>query len=275
MGQPAKILIVDDEPSVLVSTAEMLAYDHYQIMTADSGQAALELISVHSFDLALIDLNLGDMTGIDLLNTARQTMPETIIIMLTAYGTMESAIEALRLGAHDYLLKPCRPLELRKSICQGIQKRQQMLREQKLLQLVGSKLADTLADIQTVVKVQPPSVNGFHNQQPAEQPAKLIERGRLKLDLRRYTIFLDSQPLELSPTEFGILAYLLQVAPRVVSPQELMSKVQGYDTARWEASETVRAHIAHIRKKMSQVKRGGNLIRTVRGVGYRIAGEEI
>ncbi len=90
------------------------------------------------------------------------------------------------------------------------------------------------------------------------------------VDSSQYVITLDGHPLELSPTEFNLLAYLISVTPRVVSPQELTHEVQGYESERWEASETIRAHIYRIRQKIKKSTGRINVVRTVWGVGHTI-----
>ena len=74
----------------------------------------------------------------------------------------------------------------------------------------------------------------------------------------------------MSPTEFGLLAYLVSQAPRVISAQELAHEVQGYDIESWQANDTVRYHIYRIRQKVQAATSRADLIRTVRGVGYAI-----
>lgn len=101
-----KILVVDDKESMrnLLSTAfEELGY---KVKTASYGEEAIELISKDYFDIILTDLNMPGKTGMDVLKFAKSTSPETEVIIITAYGTIERAVEAMRLGAHDFITKP-------------------------------------------------------------------------------------------------------------------------------------------------------------------------
>ena len=91
------------------------------------------------------------------------------------------------------------------------------------------------------------------------------------IDFSRHVITLDGHLLELSPTEFDLLAYLISEAPRVVSPQELVHEVQGYESEPWEASETVRQHIRRLRQKIKSITGYTDIILTRRGVGYTIS----
>ena len=107
-------------------------------------------------------------------------------------------------------------------------------------------------------------------QPPDEEPGRFLQHGGLIVDLARHLITLDGQLLELSPTEFDLLAYLVSQTPRVVPPQELVREVQGYQSEPWEASETVRYHVHRLRHKMKEATGRADIIRTVRGVGYSI-----
>ena len=100
--------------------------------------------------------------------------------------------------------------------------------------------------------------------------ARFIKQGDLFVDLTRHVITLEDTLLELSPTEFKLLAYLASEAPRVISPQELVREVQGYESSPWEARDLARYHIYRIRQKVSQATGRDNLIRTVHGVGYTL-----
>jgi DNA-binding response OmpR family regulator len=267
-----KILIVDDEANIRASLKEMLTQDGYQVVTADCGEAALELISetTERFDVALIDLKMRGVGGIEVLRALRQTSPDTVTIVLTAHASLETAVEALRQGAHDYLFKPCKPAELRESIRRGILN-QQETRDRDLLDRIG-EMANSLEDIRTTLArrvERPPSAVV----QPAdrEERKRFLQRGRLIVDSLRHLITLDNYLLDLSPTEFDLVSYLISEAPRVVSSQELVREVQGYESEQWEASETVRQHIYRIRQKIKESTGQTDIIRTVRGVGYTIA----
>jgi len=107
-----EILLVDDDPFILQSIGPALEKDGYTVATAESGGKAIEMISERNFDLVLTDLVMDPIDGIGVLKKAKETDPETMVIILTGFGDLISAIEALRLDADDYLLKPCEPEEL-------------------------------------------------------------------------------------------------------------------------------------------------------------------
>jgi DNA-binding response OmpR family regulator len=268
MSSEAKILIVDDEANIRASLEEMLTRDGHETVAVESGEAALDLIQTHKFDLALIDLKLTGIGGIEVLTALRQQSPGTISIVLTAYASLKTAIEALRQGAHDYLFKPCKPEELRESIRKGLLKRQQR-ESQDLLRHI-EQMADDLEEIRTTLTSgqEPPSLATTRSLQ---EKRRFLQLGTLIVDLLRHVITVDDQVLDLSPTEFALLAYLVGESPRVVSPQELVQEVQGYDSEEWEARETIRQHIYRTRQKIRDATGRTDIIRTVRGVGYTIA----
>jgi DNA-binding NtrC family response regulator len=107
-----RILIVDDEPSIREQLQEALNEAGYDTQTAADGQEAAELALKDSFDLCLSDIRMPNMSGIELLHRLGEGSPETMVMLMTAHGQLDTAIEALRLGAVDYLLKPFKHEEL-------------------------------------------------------------------------------------------------------------------------------------------------------------------
>jgi DNA-binding NtrC family response regulator len=110
--------MVDDEPSVLSSLKRVFFEDEYQIYTAGNGAQALELLSEFKIDAALIDLKMPGMDGLTLLKTMGEDFPQTMVIMLTGHGSIQDAVEAVKLGAVDFLEKPYAPEALRTRITQ-------------------------------------------------------------------------------------------------------------------------------------------------------------
>jgi DNA-binding response OmpR family regulator len=265
----ASILVVDDEANIRSSLQHILGRDGYRVVTAESGEVALDLIATQEFDLALVDLKMKGIDGIAVLAALRQRSPETIVIILTAHATLETAVEALRLGAYEYLFKPYDPAELRECVRKGLAKHQSEIQRSDLLRQLD-RVSNSLEEIRVTLTGQPgesPSISDS----PTDSQARFLQRGGLVVDFFRHVITLDGCLLELSLTEFNVLAYLIREAPQVVSPQELVRAVQGYDSQPWEASETVRQHVYRIRQKVQETTGRSDVIRTVRGVGYTIA----
>src|SRR5262245_22518144 len=103
---PERILIIDDEKLLRWSLRERLVKEGFEVLEADSGQAARALIESGGFDLAVLDYRLPDATGIELLQEISVAIPEAPVIMMTAYSTVETAVEAMKIGAFDYINKP-------------------------------------------------------------------------------------------------------------------------------------------------------------------------
>lgn len=270
MIQPARILIVDDEENIRFFLQETLENDGHQVTSVENGEVALKCLQSEDFDLALVDLNLPGMGGLQVLSTLRQASPDMIVIILTAHASLETAVEALRQGAHDYLFKPCKTLELRESVRTGLQKRHREVRQREILVQLERTLRNNLDEIHATVAEGNSPLQRLPALEPENEGARFLKQGDLIVDLTRHRITLDGHLLELSPTEFDLLAYLTSEAPRVVSSQELVREVQGYQSESWEACETIRYHIHHIRRKIKEVSGRTDIIYNVRGVGYKL-----
>ncbi len=133
----ARILVVDDDPGVQFLVEETLSGYGYQVVAAPNGETALELIQETEFDVALLDLKLGVVEGLEVLDVLRHRAPDTAAIILTGYASLESAIVALREGAKDYLLKPWTPEQLRTSVRVGLEERQRQLKQRESARMVS------------------------------------------------------------------------------------------------------------------------------------------
>src|SRR5687768_13593603 len=102
----ARVLVVDDDIGILRAFAQELRHDSYDVFTAASGSEALSVATRHPPDVLLVDLNLGDINGLDLIHAVRQRGVDAPTIIVTGCGTFESAVDAVKLGVVDYLLKP-------------------------------------------------------------------------------------------------------------------------------------------------------------------------
>lgn len=271
MTSTSKILVLDDEAGIRLFLQETLTSDGHEVVAVESGQQALDLIAQQTFDLALLDLNLPGIGGMDVLPRLRQNAPDTVVIILTAHGSLETAVEALRQGAHDYLFKPCKTVQLRESIRKGLLKRRQELQKRAVLRKLEESLAFTLDSLRENIDEPPvPAVASPQFDEPPEDRGRFLRHGDLIVDFSRHVITLNEHLLELSPTEFDLLAYLVSEAPRTIAPKELVREVQGYESENWEASEIVRQHIRRIRLKIKMATGQTNVIQTVRGIGYAI-----
>src|SRR5438128_1664214 len=120
----ADILIVDDEEGVLVTMQAILEMEGYRVAIAQKGVTAIELLRRQAFDVVLTDLRLDDVDGLAILAEKSRTSPDTVAIMLTGYASLDSAVQALRQGAYDYLIKPCDVEELKATVARAVERRQ-------------------------------------------------------------------------------------------------------------------------------------------------------
>src|SRR5689334_17444406 len=127
----ARLLVVDDEESLRITTAAIFENEGYVVDTASSGDEAIELLSNKDYDLVLTDLHMEGGDGLSVLNSIRRQAPLTISVVLTGFASVESAIAALQEGAYDYLIKPCDIESMKHTIRRGVEHRRLMLAEQK------------------------------------------------------------------------------------------------------------------------------------------------
>jgi DNA-binding response OmpR family regulator len=259
-NQAARVMIVDDEASARVSLAEILRLEGYYVATAASGEEAISLLEKNEdpFDLMVLDLKMPGMDGLELTEAIRKRSPGTIIILLTAYGALDTAVQAIRQGAHDYLLKPCPIPEVLESVRKGLSKREQEYKRQQLV----SQLKNTLS---ALVEVEGVDVSEEVEEIDSDRFARVRD---VTLDRHKHIVMLEDQPLDLTPTEFKILACLMETPDQVWSPQELVENAQGYETDAWGARAIIRVHIRRLRKKLERNPSDPEYILNVRGVGY-------
>lgn len=112
MADPIRVLVVDDELIIRESLAGWLKKSGCDVQAADGGNAALKMLARSDFDLIFLDIRMPDMGGIQLLKRVRAEYPQSLVVMITAYGSVETAVEAMKLGANDYLMKPFEPEQL-------------------------------------------------------------------------------------------------------------------------------------------------------------------
>ncbi len=120
-NERAHILIVDDELSMRELLYVMLSREGYQVSFAENGKKAIAMITESHYDLLLCDIRLGDITGLDVLKAAKKRYPETVVILISAYASTETAVEAMNYGAYDYVPKPFDNNELRQTIAKALQ----------------------------------------------------------------------------------------------------------------------------------------------------------
>lgn len=207
----ANILVVDDEVNIRFFLEEILTRDGYRVVTAENGEQALQRMEGEEFDLALIDLRMPKLDGLGLLAQLRQRTPDTVVIILTAHGTLNTAVEALRQGAYDYQLKPCQATELRASVQRGLNKRKAETRSKHTSKVVAEASHD-MRNLVTNIGVYTELLEPYVSEQKTEylnvlksQVGQLANLTNNVLDEARPKV--ERQPEQFAPVDLNPLAW--------------------------------------------------------------------
>lgn len=225
------VLVVDDEAKILRLARDYLEHAGFAVLTAEAGKAALATARGAKPDLIVLDLGLPDLDGLDVIRALRKESNVPIIV-LTARGDESDKLVGLELGADDYLTKPFSPKEL-------------------------------VARVRAVLRRTENALSG-----PASE---VIRTAELTLDVPRMRVTLDQRPVELTPTEFQLLAALARQPGRIFTRAQLLDAVHGITFESYERA--IDAHIKNIRRKLEPNPREPRYVLTVYGVGYKFADE--
>jgi DNA-binding response OmpR family regulator len=239
-----KILIVDDEEAVRFFISDALSRVGWQVYEAESGEAALAMLKKATYDVMLLDLRMPGMDGLTVMRHAKERWPEVMIIIMTAYASIDSAIEAVRQGAFDYLRKPCSVEDIMACVKRAVAKKQTLDRQGQVIHQTSAEPATT-------------ATPGLENS---------VQSGALKIDLGSHTVSLAGRSIPLTPTEYGLLELLAEIPGQPISLKRLIEEGLGYDPNDPQAQETLRVHISRLRRKLE-----AQYILTVRGGGYALA----
>lgn len=240
------ILVVDDEPVARQSLTDILRLEGYTVNSVPNGQAAVEYIRTHPVELMIVDLRMPGMDGLEVVQVVNQISPETEVVLLTAFGTTESAIQALRLRIHDYLLKPAPPAQVMNTVKKGLARREARLK------MRGG-----------------PSISSID-----DGLGEFSLRDGTHVDLSRRQVRKNGKVIHLTPAEGRLLRILIENPGRVYSHRELVLLVQGYDTSQREAPEILRPLVSRLRHKLETFPTLSDQIVSVRGTGYLYEGEK-
>ena len=149
MDTRAKILVIDDEKGIREGCGRALEPQGFEVSKAATLQEGLEWVQRQNFDLVLLDVMLPDGRGVTLLEPIHAQDPDTVCIIITGYATVELAVEAIKLGAYDFIAKPFTADQLLLTVNQGVEKRQLSLEAKRLGQIEqqAAELARAKADI--------------------------------------------------------------------------------------------------------------------------------
>jgi two-component system KDP operon response regulator KdpE len=243
----SNILVVDDENVARQSLTEILKLEGYNVISVANGQAAVEHVRTHPVDLMVVDLRMPGMDGLQVIQVVNQVSPDTEVILLTAHGSTDSAIQALRLRIHDYLTKPAAPSQVLASVKKGLARRMAKLQSK-------SGTSETTDVDETVIEFR-------------------LKDGTL-VDLSRRQIRAGKKLEHLTPAEGRLLRILMENEGKVFSHRELVLLVQGYDTSQREAPEILRPLVSRLRHKLDEFPALSERVASVRGTGYVYEGEK-
>ena len=269
MKTQGMILVIDDDAVLRNTLVRILATTGCQVMTAGSGIEAIDKLAKQAFDLVYLDIQLPGMDGMEVLARVRDKYPKLQVILLTGFGTVQSAVQALRLGATDYLLKPLDPevLIARTQIAiheVNVERRKKDIRAQ---------IAALQADLHSLEQETIPDVQGSRTSlaQGTQSPGeRFLKRGKLVLDLHAQRATFRDAVLILPPAAFEYLAVMARHAPDVVTYQDLVQEAQGYQVSANEARELAKWHVHILRQALEPEPEEPGWLLNVRGVGYRL-----
>ncbi len=259
------ILVIDDEPNIRRSLELILKEAGYQVGTAENALLGLNRIKTGQYDLVFLDLKLPDKNGMEILPEIRQLYPDLPVLILTAHATLDSAVEAVRRGARDYLLKPIKPAHLLERIQEILAEQTQPKRRQEIVSQIQDLLAE-LRQVDGTSSLSTPIISAM----PSTDPKRILKSGRLTLDLHTRDVILGDQVIRLPPSTFDYLVTLVRYSPNPVPYETLVMESQGYKVNRAEAREMARWQIHELRKALETDSERPDIIVTVRNVGYRL-----
>jgi DNA-binding response OmpR family regulator len=222
------VLVVEDEPKIRDLVRSYLEREGLQVLTTGSGAEAIGLAESAGPDLIVLDLRLPDVPGEEVAREVRRSS-QVPILMLTAKSAEEDRIRGLEIGADDYVTKPFSPREL-------------TLRVQAILR------------------------RGRGDREAGGR--RSFGGGELVIDEARREVVVRGRPVELTPTEWGVLTTLSSVPGRVYSRYELINRVRGYEFEGYE--RTIDSHVKNLRRKVEKEPGSPTIVATVLGAGYRL-----
>jgi two-component system alkaline phosphatase synthesis response regulator PhoP len=227
-----RILIVEDEPGLVIALTDCLSGEGYQVESAGDGESGFTRAARESFDVILLDLMLPRRGGFDVCRDLRQKGIQTPILMLTARGQMTDKVVGLKIGADDYLTKPFDMPEL-------------------------------LARIEALLRRSPAS-------SPPDASSETYSFGEISINFRCTEARRNGDILELSAREFKLLQYFIEHRGTTISRDDLLNQVWGYDAM--PTTRTIDVHVAQLRQKIETNPHEPQFILTIYGFGYKFVG---
>lgn len=226
-----KVLVVDDEQSIVTLLKYNIEQAGYQVIVAYDGVQALEKVNEEKPDLVVLDVMLPEKDGIEVCKTIRSDKNQVPILMLTAKDDEFDRVLGLELGADDYMTKPFSPREV-------------VARVKAILRRIGQVENKNLDDDEDIIL------------------------GAIRIRPDFFEVYRNDELLELTPKEFELLLYLIERQGRVITREHMLNSVWNYEFA--GDSRIVDVHISHLRDKLEENPKQPQFIKTVRGLGYKL-----
>jgi DNA-binding response OmpR family regulator len=227
------ILTVEDDPAILRGLTDNLRFEGYEVVTATDGETGYRLQREHKPDLIVLDVMLPRMSGLELCRKLRGEGIQTPILMLTARSEEPDRVLGLDLGADDYVTKPFSVREL-------------------------------MARVRALLRRSQPGQEGGADGAGLPDDLRFSDA---EIDFRSYEARVGGKPVEMTRKEFAVLRYLASRAGEVVTRDDLLNQVWGFEA--YPSSRTVDNHVAGLRAKLERDASQPEHIKTVHGVGYK------
>jgi DNA-binding response OmpR family regulator len=238
-----KILIVDDDRVVQSLLGRILTFNNYEVESMRTAEEAIIALEKDKFDAMILDLELPGMSGIEFLDRLPQKYNDMPLIILTAHGSLDSAIRAIRFKVSDYLLKPVKREDVLKSIKKAI--------------------------IENRIEQNEKSKDSIKTQgEKYIQSDEIKPYGNVIINFNKRLVIENDHSISLTNNETKILYTLIQNQHRVISHSDLVKATQGYDIGMIEAAKILRPVICRLRKKLEKIRAGDHWIQNIRGTGY-------
>jgi two-component system alkaline phosphatase synthesis response regulator PhoP len=234
LASPRRLLLVEDEPGLVMTLTDRLIAEGYDVQSATTAPAGLKAGIDGAFDIILLDVMLPGGSGLDVCRELRQRGVTSPILMLTAKGQVVDKVVGLKLGADDYVVKPF-------------------------------EMAELLARIEAVLRRSAAPAPGA--------PGASVESfrfGNVSVDFRKAEVVKDGVAVDLSALEFKLLRYFVEHRGAVLSRDELLNEVWGYDAM--PSTRTVDVHVAWLRQKLEDNPKHPQFVLTMHGLGYKFVG---
>jgi two-component system KDP operon response regulator KdpE len=249
-----KILIVEDERTTRMALCEALSQSNYVAVPASNGNEAITLLKTNDFDVVVLDLQMPGRSGIAVLSEAEIIAPETPFIILTAHASTETAIQAIRLHAFDYLLKPASLQVIISTVHRALYARREKQKEQQALYAIEQAL-HMLQGEQTIT----PTTFSLTEDE-------VIEIAGIQLNTQQQNATYQNTPLTLTPIEYNILHHFITHPNTILTYADLAGASHNMELDEDNARLLLRTHLYRLRRKLTINE--NSPIQNIRGRGY-------